>query len=142
MCSWFTFAFTFTITVTVPPFILEYFFPWLKCVLCLSAHQNQALELMPELPCKWLPYGPNQNNSLARSEFIQHCCSFVDYTVVWPHACLNVFDLELTLLNKAIYFTKHRHAKKKQLKSFKIKFRSHEGGFCYKVMSSYLVTKV
>lgn len=50
-----------------------------------------------KFPRKWVPYGSNQNNSLALSEFIHNCCIFVDCTVVWLHACVNVFVLELTL---------------------------------------------
>lgn len=73
-----------------------------KCVLCLSEHQTMPRNQCQKFPCKWVPYGFNQNNSLALSEFIHNCCIFVDCTVVWLHASLNVFVLKLTLPSKVI----------------------------------------
>lgn len=73
------------------------------CAVPISTSKPGPRNRCQKFPRKWLPYGLNQNKSLALSEFIRNCWIFVDCTVVWLHACLNVFVLQLAPPSKVIF---------------------------------------
>lgn len=82
MRAWFRLRIFLAITVTATHLSWNSFMLTEMCTVRICTSKPGPGIDARSSPRKRVPYGFNQNNSLALSEFIQNCCIFVDYTVV------------------------------------------------------------